>query len=218
TTVLQRFGYDADRISSDLNQRDRERVLTRVREGKLRFLVATDVAARGIDIPDLSHVFQYEPPEDPESYIHRAGRTARAGASGTAISLIADFSERQQLQRIAKRYGIEMEERPLPSEEEVATVVSERVTALLEAKLRHRDKLQTERMARFTPLVTEWLENEEGRSLLAMLVDDFYQESLHTPQALPGEEDLPERGRRARQGGGKRSPDSSRRRRRRRNR
>jgi len=75
-TVLQRFGYDADEISSDLNQQDRDRVLNRVRAGELRFLVATDVAARGIDIPDLSHVFQYEPPEDPESYIHRAGRTS----------------------------------------------------------------------------------------------------------------------------------------------
>ena len=82
TIVLQRFGYDADELSADLNQNDRERVLGRVREGTLRFLVATDVAARGLDIPDLSHVFQYEPPEDPESYIHRAGRTGRAGASG----------------------------------------------------------------------------------------------------------------------------------------
>lgn len=77
-TVLQRFGYDADEISSDLNQQDRDRVLNRVRSGELRFLVATDVAARGIDIPELSHVFQYEPPEYPESYIHRAGCTACA--------------------------------------------------------------------------------------------------------------------------------------------
>ena len=56
-----------------------------MRRGALRFLVATDVAARGIDIPDLSHVIQYEPPEDPEAYIHRAGRTGRMGSSGVAI-------------------------------------------------------------------------------------------------------------------------------------
>ena len=188
TIVLQRFGYDADRLSSDLSQSERERVLRRVREGKLRLLVATDVAARGLDIPELSHVIQYEPPEDPESYIHRAGRTARAGASGVAISLTASFDERMMMERIAKRYSIPLEERKLPTDEEVASTVSERVTALLEAKLRVRDNLQSERMRRFRPLVNEWMESDEGQTLLAMLVDDFYQESLHAPPALPAEE------------------------------
>ena len=78
-TVLQRFGYDADYLTSDLSQSARERVLNRVRRGNLRFLIATDIAARGIDLPELSHVIQYEPPDDPEAYIHRAGRTGRAG-------------------------------------------------------------------------------------------------------------------------------------------
>src|SRR5450759_477591 len=68
-TVLQRFGYDADELSSDLAQPAREKVLDRIRHGTLRFLVATDVAARGIDLPELSHVIQYEPPDDPEGYI-----------------------------------------------------------------------------------------------------------------------------------------------------
>lgn len=181
TVVLQRFGYDADELSSDLSQSAREKVLKRVREGKLRFLVATDVAARGIDIPDLSHVFLYEPPEDTESYIHRAGRTARAGASGMAISLINGVAERMQLERVAKRYGIAMEERELPTDTDVANIVGERVTVLLEAKLRRRDKLQTERMQRFLPLVEELAGNEEGQALLAMLIDDFYQASLHAP-------------------------------------
>jgi len=66
TVVLQRFGYDADQLSSDLSQEAREKVMARVRKGTLRFLVATDVAARGIDLPELSHVIQYEPPEDPK--------------------------------------------------------------------------------------------------------------------------------------------------------
>ena len=188
TIVLQRFGYDADRISSDLSQSERERVLRRVREGKLRLLVATDVAARGIDIPELSHVIQYEPPEDLESYIHRAGRTARAGASGVAISLTASFDERMMMERIAKRYSIPLEERKLPTDEEVASIVSERVTSLLEAKLRSRDNLQSERMRRFRPLVKDWMESDEGQTLLAMLVDDFYQDLLHAPPALPAEE------------------------------
>lgn len=198
TIVLQRFGYDADRLSSDLNQRDREAVLNRVRAGNLRFLVATDVAARGIDIQDLSHVFQYEPPEDPEAYIHRAGRTARAGASGTAISLANTRDERTQLDRIGKRYGIDMDQRLPPSEEEVAAVVSDRVTVLLEAKLRNRDKLKAERLRRFLPMVTEWMEAEEGQELLGMLIDDFYQEALHAPPEVPGEKNLPKRGERVR--------------------
>ena len=201
--VLQRFGYDADELSSDLNQKDRERVLGRVRDGRLRFLIATDVAARGIDIPELTHVFLYEPPEDPESYIHRAGRTARAGAPGVAVSLVENVSERMQLDRIAKRYSIEMEARELPSEEDVATLVSERVTTLLEAKLRTRDKLKTERMQRFAPLVAEWMESGTGQSLMAMLVDDFYQESLHAPLVSADDEAPTQRGERVAKKSGK---------------
>lgn len=176
--VLQRFGYDADELSSDLSQKDRDRVLQRVRDGKLRFLVATDVAARGIDIPELSHVIQYEPPEDHEVYIHRAGRTGRAGASGEAISLV-DLTEKMKLKRIAKQYGMALEERPLPSDEDVARVVAERMTVLLETKLRERDKLQTERMQRFVPLAQHLSQSEEGLALLAMLIDDSYHLSLH---------------------------------------
>ena len=195
-TVLQRFGYDADEISSDLNQQDRDRVLNRVRSGELRFLVATDVAARGIDIPELSHVFQYEPPEDPESYIHRAGRTARAGATGTVITLIENFAERIQLQTIAKRFTIELTERTLPTEEDVTACVAERVSVLLEAKVRSRDNLKTERMKRFIPAIADWSSTEEGQALLAMLVDDFYQQSLHAPPLPPPDAKPPQRGER----------------------
>lgn len=207
TTVLQRFGYDADQISSDLNQKDRERVLDRVRSGDLRFLVATDVAARGIDIADLSHVFQYEIPEDPESYVHRAGRTARAGASGVVISLIENFVEDRLLTEIAKRYSIGIAERTMPGDADVTDCVSERVTVLLEAHLRTRDKLHNERMQRFMPVIAEWSGTEEGRGLLAMLLDDFYQKSLHG-LVLPSAEEksAPQRGERSgqrssRQGG-----------------
>ncbi|MEJ2748268.1 MAG: DEAD/DEAH box helicase [Anaerolineae bacterium] len=197
TTVLKRFGYDADEISSDLSQQAREKVLTRVREGRLRFLVATDVAARGLDIPELSHVFQYEPPEDPEVYIHRSGRTGRAGASGVAISLV-DVIEKAKLDKIAQRYHIDMQERPLPSDEDVANVVAERLTTLLEAKRRQRDKLKVERMARFVPLVQELSQSEEGLSLIAMLLDDYYQQALYNPPPLPASPP-PERKGRSRQ-------------------
>jgi ATP-dependent RNA helicase DeaD len=78
-TVLRRFGYDVGEISADLTQGAREEVLEKLRLNKLKFLVATDVAARGIDIHELSHVFQYQPPQDHEAYVHRTGRTGRAG-------------------------------------------------------------------------------------------------------------------------------------------
>ena len=180
TAVLQRFGYDADEISSDLSQKARERIMARTRQGRLRFLVATDVAARGIDLPDLSHVVIYEPPEDPELYIHRAGRTGRAGGGGVAISLV-DVMEQMTLDRIAKRYGIEMQEWPLPGDEDVEAIVAERVTVLLEARLRDRDRLQSERMQRFEPLIHELSQSEEGLALLTMLLDDYYQQTLHPP-------------------------------------
>jgi ATP-dependent RNA helicase DeaD len=182
SVVLKRFGYDADELSSDLAQSMREKVMARVRRGALRFLVATDVAARGIDIPDLSHVIQYEPPEDPEAYIHRAGRTGRMGSSGVAISLVAEM-EKFKLQSIARYYNINMEERPLPGDDELERVVAERITALLEAKLRARDNLQIERMRRFLPLASNLAQSEEELSLITMLLDDYYQQSLHAPPA-----------------------------------
>ena len=124
SVVLQRFGYDADELSADLSQSARERVLSRVRKGTLRFLVATDVAARGIDIRDLSHVVLYEPPEDLELYIHRAGRTGRMGASGVAISLAAGIEE-IKLKEIAGQFGIDLQERPVPSDEDVETILAD---------------------------------------------------------------------------------------------
>lgn len=184
TVVLQRFGYDADELSADLSQKDRERVLERVRSGTLRFLVATDVAARGLDIPDLSHVIQYESPEDPEAYVHRAGRTGRAGAAGVAMSLVSEL-EKLELVRIAKRFDIDMQERPLPTDADVEQMVSERVTALLEARLRTRDKLHIERSQRFASVGRSLAESEDESAIIAMLLDDYYQQTLHAPVAQP---------------------------------
>ena len=184
SVVLQRFGYDADELSADLSQADRDRVLDRIRAGTLRFLVATDVAARGLDIPTLSHVIQYEPPEETEAYIHRAGRTGRAGATGVAISLVNRL-EKVALDRIAREFSIQFEERPIPSDADVEMVVTERTTALLEARLRLRDKLQTERSHRFASLARSLVGNEEELSVITMLLDDYYQQTLHAPVIQP---------------------------------
>ena len=183
-TVLQRFGYNADQISSDLSQNVREKVLNRVRNGKIRFLVATDVAARGLDIPELSHVIQYEPSEDLEAYIHRAGRTGRAGATGTAIMLI-NYLEKKYITRIGAHYKIEFEERPLPEDEDVQNLVAQRLIGQLEARLRDRDKLQIERMRRFNPLAQQLANDEDSLALLTMLLDDTYHAWMHKPPELP---------------------------------
>ncbi len=184
TVVLKRFGYDADELSSDLSQGARDRVLGRVRKGDLKFLVATDVAARGIDIPERSHVIQYEPPEDPEVYIHRSGRTGRAGASGQAIILV-DVIEELKMKSIANQFHVPILERELPGDEEIQELMSDRAIALLEAKMRTRDLLQKERQERFAPLAKALGEDDEMRSLMAMLLDEFYQSCVAKPVEAP---------------------------------
>ena len=184
TAVLQGFGFNADELSADLSQSRREDVLSRLRKGAIRFLVATDVAARGIDIPELSHVFLYEPPDDRESYIHRAGRTGRAGAAGVVISLV-DIMEKMELQRIAKYFKVPLTQYTAPTDEEVAHAVGMRVTALLEARFRQLNGLERERMKRFESLVQNIADDPEQRHLLTLLLDDCYQKSLNPTAFLP---------------------------------
>ncbi|MBL8057356.1 MAG: DEAD/DEAH box helicase, partial [Anaerolineales bacterium] len=119
-----------------------------------------------------------------EGYIHRAGRTGRAGAAGTAISLVTP-AEKLELDRIAKRYSIDLQELPLPTDADVEAVVTERLTALLEARLRERDRLQAERSRRFVPLARSLAENEDESAVVAMLLDDYYQQLLHAPLPQP---------------------------------
>ena len=113
---LQRQGLDAEPISSDLTQKDRERVMGRMKAKNLHYLVATDVAARGIDISDLSHVINFTFPESAEVYVHRTGRTGRAGKKGTALSLIGP-RELGSFYFLKVMYKIQPEERDLPKAE-----------------------------------------------------------------------------------------------------
>ncbi|MDP2847556.1 MAG: DEAD/DEAH box helicase [Humidesulfovibrio sp.] len=184
TAVLGRFGYNADELSADLTQSRRDQVLTSVRAGQLRFLIATDVAGRGIDIPGLSHVILYSPPENPESYIHRAGRTGRAGAAGTVISLV-DVMQKMELTRIARQYGIQLQERALPTEADLAAHVTQRITTVLEAKWRAKDSLEQERMRRYVDVARAMAQDDDQVLLLSMLLDTAYQKAMHTPPPLP---------------------------------
>ena len=117
---LQAQGYSADWLNADLSQNEREAVMAATRRGELRFLVATDVAARGIDISHLTHVINYDFPESAESYVHRTGRTGRAGRTGTAISLIAP-NNIGALYLLRLTYKIRPIERHLPSARERKT-------------------------------------------------------------------------------------------------
>lgn len=104
TETLIARGYNADKLHGDMTQAMRERVMKRFRDRKVELLVATDVAARGLDVDDLEIVFNYELPHDPEDYVHRIGRTGRAGKSGKAISLVTgrEFGRLQQVLRFTK--------------------------------------------------------------------------------------------------------------------
>ena len=121
-------GFPAEALNGDLNQDARERVLNRFRNNQIKVLVATDVAARGLDIDDISHVFNYDLPNDPDSYVHRIGRTGRAGKDGISITLVTP-KERHAVRRIEKFIKAELKQVAIPTEEEIATY---RETKLME--------------------------------------------------------------------------------------
>jgi len=107
TEHLRALGFNAAGLHGDLEQMDREVVIKAYRRGQAKIMVATDVAARGLDVKDVTHVFNYHIPFDPQSYVHRIGRTGRAGKSGQAITLVTT-EEFRELQRIQKEVGAEM--------------------------------------------------------------------------------------------------------------
>ena len=107
TEHLQALGFNAGGLHGDLEQQDREVIIKSYRRGEIKVMVATDVAARGLDVKDVTHVFNYHIPFDPQSYVHRIGRTGRAGKSGQAITLVTT-EEFRELQRIQKEVGAEM--------------------------------------------------------------------------------------------------------------
>jgi ATP-dependent RNA helicase DeaD len=134
TKFLKRHGYRADVINGDLPQKERERTLASLRKGETDFLVATDVAARGIDISDLSHVFNYVLPDSAEVYVHRTGRTGRAGKKGRAVSLISP-AEFATLFNMKKIYKIVPDKLSLPTTKQILSAKRRRHVAKLRVQL-----------------------------------------------------------------------------------
>ena len=162
---LQNAGYRAEYLNGDLAQNDRERVMGLLREERVDFLVATDVAARGIDVPHLSHVIHCGFPESPEAYVHRSGRTGRAGRTGTAISLIGPH-DIGNLYLLRLTYGIRPIERTLPSAAENRTrIEAARVDSLVAAAGNVSDDAMV--------LAKRLLTHDDAERAVAWLVERF---------------------------------------------
>jgi ATP-dependent RNA helicase DeaD len=162
--ALRDQGYAADWLNADLNQADREKVMAACRSGQLRFLVATDVAARGIDISHLTHVINCDFPESAESYVHRTGRTGRAGRTGTAISMVAP-GDVGNLYMLRLTYGIRPIQRSIPSRRELQTrAEADLIDSLARGVLAHAIPAESIALAR------RLLSHPEAEALVAGLL------------------------------------------------
>ncbi len=155
-----RDGYNADALHGDLAQSDRDRVMQRFRDRHLQLLIATDVAARGIDVSDISHVINYGLPDEPEVYIHRAGRTGRAGRKGVSMSIITPKME-ERIHLIERRARITFARLPIPTGAEVC----ERQLFHIIQSIREQE-VQREQMAPFLPQIYEALQDLSKEELI----------------------------------------------------
>jgi ATP-dependent RNA helicase DeaD len=167
TAVLNRNGYEAELLNGELPQKERERVMAKVKRGEVRFMVATDIAARGIDISDLSHIVNYSLPEDPAVYLHRAGRTGRIGKKGTALSLVTG-AEGITLGVLQKKFGIAFEEKQMPSQEEARRIWTDRHVHEL------RDGMSASIFEGYIPLAQEMKNRPDGDHLVAFALKYFF--------------------------------------------
>jgi ATP-dependent RNA helicase DeaD len=155
STLLTSQGFSAKGLHGDVEQRVRESVIKDFKTGNTEILIATDVASRGLDVSDISHVFNYHIPFDGESYVHRIGRTGRAGRSGMAISLITP-SEYRGLQKIEKMTGAKFTTKVIPSISETKEI----------------------KMQKFVSKVTEQDVSEDGTTLVEMMEKTIEEKTL----------------------------------------
>ena len=123
---LKRRGYKTDSIHGDMTQKVRDKVMNKFRNGNISILVASDIAARGIDVSEIDVVVNYDIPQNPEDYIHRIGRTARAGESGYAFNIVAPY-EANDLVKIRKKYNLNIKNKKVPTFEEIERIKNKKV-------------------------------------------------------------------------------------------
>ncbi|MBO6535174.1 MAG: DEAD/DEAH box helicase [Balneolaceae bacterium] len=157
---LKKEGYDVDLLNGDLSQNQRDDVMKRFRTKELQLLVATDVAARGLDVDNLTHVINYNLPDDLEVYIHRSGRTGRAGNSGISISII-HTRESRKIQNLERMSGKDFIEKKIPSGEEICGI---RMLDLIDTVT--STEVNEERIAPFVPAAMEKLSELDREELI----------------------------------------------------
>ena len=170
TSQLQAAGHSVDEYHGDLSQSQRERLLSRFRAGQVRWVVATDIAARGLDVDHLTHVINYDLPDQVESYIHRIGRTGRAGKTGIAISLISSF-ERRKLNLIERKVRQTLNVSPIPTRSQIESRRLEKLQEQL------REALSGERMASFLPVVRDMSEEYDPHAIAAAALQMVYDQT-----------------------------------------
>jgi ATP-dependent RNA helicase DeaD len=168
TDHLKARGYLAEALHGDLDQRQRNRVMMAFRQGSTDLLIATDVAARGLDVENVTHVINYDLPPDAESYVHRIGRTGRAGRSGTAMTLIHP-RENRLLRSIERTLGVRVTRRPVPTVADVAERQRETWREKLEATLKEANL--TPLRCIIEELVEEYDSIDVGAAALKLLMD-----------------------------------------------
>lgn len=164
-------GYDADALHGDISQNMREKILSKLKRRAINILVATDVAARGIDVQNLTHVINYALPQDPEGYVHRIGRTGRAGKQGIAITFVTS-SEYRKLQYIKQKAKTDIRKAKLPKVKDVIKAKRHRIKAKLQ-EIRN-DNLQSE----YLDISRELLDNQVPEEILAALLQHTFANEL----------------------------------------
>lgn len=182
TSKLQESGHSVDEYHGNLTQSQRERLVQRFRDGKIKLVVATDIAARGLDVEHMTHVINYDLPDNTETYIHRIGRTGRAGNTGIAISLLEPI-DRRMLRQIEYRLKQRLEVSPIPSRSEVEA----KRLAKLQTQL--KETLAGERMASFLPLVRDLSEECDPLAIAAAALQMIYDQN--SPAWMQGDWDVP---------------------------
>lgn len=180
-------------ISGDVEQKERQKVMRDLKAGNIRFLVATDVAARGIDIQGLTHVFMYDHPDDPEIYVHRAGRTARAGNSGQAISLVG-LVEEMALKNTARQFSIPFVKKIMRSDKELEEVIRERTTVYLEQAYRNLRQFEKAGAQRMIPLLEALIKSDDEKLVLGSILHQFYWKTFTGNDAIESAPEPPVEG------------------------